>query len=490
MRIKRIRNAITWMMIATVLAACGRGEPSGPPPPPADESPGQTGFPPPSPETEPSQRPEVKLPANLPPIQAFRGFAGASGSFVTDVDFGETDFPVLHITAEHHRIYRPAGEWVAAAFTLENTEEVRFEGVTGRIRGRGNSSWGLDKKPFRIRFDQARELLDAGHAARDWTFIANHSDKALMRNYSAYYLAGLLDGMSYAPYARFVDVYFNGEYQGVYQLCIQVSEVREGRVDLTYDEDPYTCEYLLELNRRIHHNDVDPGSEGVEGVDYVTVDGRHYEIRFPDPGGERLTPAHVAYIRRYIAAADRLIQARDPEVFDLIDKASFIDYYLVQELYKTYDISSLSVFMQIRGQGEERRLEKGPVWDLDIAAGNCYYQDRDGRHGGYGPTGLWAGTANSWFRRLLDMPEYFDAVSARWADIRDREIKQTIEHIETMAERHRLSFERNFIRWPVMGEYIWPNPQEVVAIDSFEGQVGYLTDFLRKRAAWMDGFFQ
>jgi hypothetical protein len=245
----------------------------------------------------------------------------------------------------------------------------------------------------------------------------------------------------------------------------------------------------LELNRRIHHNDTNPGTEGVEGVDYITVDGRHYEILFPRPGSDDLTPAHIAYLRTYISWTDNLIRDRNPDVFNYIDKDSFIDFYLVNELYKNYDISSLSVFMQIRGQGGERRLEKGPVWDFDISAGNCYYQDRDGHHGRYGPRGLWAGTANSWFRRLLDMPEYRSAAAARWREIRNAEIKQTIEHIETMAEYYRVSFERNFIRWPVMGEYIWPNPQEVVDIVSFEGQVEYLTGFLRERAAWLDHVF-
>jgi hypothetical protein len=480
------------LIFAAALAACGGGGDSNGLPEIPDDGPVEQAVPTPSSTLKPAptQPVELKYPANLPPIEAFRGFNGASGSFVTNVDFGETEFPVLHITTEHYRIYRPTGEWVTASFTLDNTDrEYHFDGVTGRIRGRGNSSWGLDKRPFRIRLDEARDILDAGHIARDWTFIANHSDKALMRNYSAYYLAGLLGGMSYAPYARFIDVYFNGEYQGVYQLCIQVSEVREGRVDLAYDEDPAKCEYLLQLNRRAHHNDVNPGAEGIEGIDYITVEDRHYEITFPRPDSGDLTPAHIQYLRRYIASVEQRLRDRNPDVFNYIDMDSFIDYYLVQELYKNYDTGSLSVFMQIRGQGSERRLEKGPVWDFDISAGNCYYQDRDQSHGGYGPTGVWVGSTNSWFRRLLDQPAFVFAVMQRWSEISGREVRQTIEHIEYMAERYWVSFERNFIRWPVMGEYIWPNPYEVVIIMTFEDQVAYLTDFLRTRAAWMDDYF-
>ena len=476
---KLLYLAIILLVTVIIFAACGRGVEENaydnePPPTANHES---------TPESQ-AEVPEEPTESNFVPgnLPGFRGFVGASDSFVTDFDFGLSDFPAIHITTEHYEINRHVR--IDGTISVSNVAEgYILEETHMRIRGRGNSSWNyMDKKPFRIRFDHPTIMLDAGHAARDWTFIPNHSDKSLMRNYSAYYMASLLGGMSYAPFARFVDVYFNGEYQGVYMMCIQVNEIRAGRVNLVFHEDPALSEYLLELNRRVHY---DPNN--IEGVHFLRIRGRYYEIRFPR--GDNLTPEHVDYLREHLTRIDNLMYARNPEVFRYIDVPSFIDYYLVQELYKNYDISSLSVFMQIRGQGEERRLEKGPVWDFDISAGNCYYQDRGNHRGGYGPTGIWAGYMNTWFRWLLEIPEYFDQVAARWAHIYENEFLQTIERIEYMATVYQTSFERNFVRWPIMGLYIWPNPQVVVEIDTFMGQVDYLTEFLQTRAAWLQAYF-
>jgi hypothetical protein len=146
--------------------------------------------------------------------------------------------------------------------------------------------------------------------------------------------------------------------------------------------------------------------------------------------------------------------------------------------------------MQSRGQENERRLEKGPVWDFDIAAGNCYYQDRGNHRGGYGPTGIWAGYMNRWFRYLIQMPEFRGLVTRRMEYVNENVLPQTIALINYMANTYQDSFQRNFARWPIMGVYIWPNPREVVAIDSFMGQVEYLTDFLQTRAAWLTTYFE
>jgi len=486
-RVLYLHLVLALSVLVMAFTACGRGqqlEESGPGTVPVSTDTGPTSVQPPAQggwESAPFTRP-----GNLP---GFRGFVGDSDSFVADYDFGASDFPAVHITTEHPVINRDSR--IPGTISVSNVdEEYALPETHMRIRGRGNSSWNyLDKKPFRIRFDTPVAMLDAGHTATDWTFISNHSDKSLLRNYSAYFMASLMDGMSYAPFARIVDVYFNGEYQGVYMMSVQLNEIREGRINLEYNPDPALSEFLIELNRRVHY---DPAN--IEGVHFLRMHGhgRYYDIRWPTPERpheDALSSAHVNYLRDFLDQVDNLITRRDPRVFNYICKDSFVDFYLVQELFKNYDISSLSVWMQLRGQGENRRLEKGPVWDFDIAAGNCYYQDRNNNRGGYGPTGIWAGYMNRWFRYLIQMPEFRMAVAQRMAWVNENALPETIAHIEYIAARYQSSFERNFQRWPIMGMYIWPNPQEVVEIDTFMGQVEYLVDFLTTRAAWLSNYF-
>jgi hypothetical protein len=152
------------------------------------------------------------------------------------------------------------------------------------------------------------------------------------------------------------------------------------------------------------------------------------------------------------------------------------------------DAGLFSVFMEITGQGDNRRLVMGPVWDFDIAAGNAYYQGYNWAYG-YGPHGIWVGAVNRWYYYLLQWPVFFDAVVVRWNEIRDVEIRQTLERIAYKTQRYQRSFERNFERWPVLGVFVWPNPPAVVEIDTFMGQVDYLLDFLEERIVWLDAYF-
>ena len=387
-------------------------------------------------------------------------------------------FPSLYIDTGRQAI-RNRTDWVDATVTLHYHVEVfEFEGLSAQIRGRGNSSWGLPKQPFRLRFHEPVEMLCAGHSARNWTLIANHSDKTLMRNYAAYYFAGLLDGMDVSPYARFVDLYINGLYQGVYMLSIQM-EVLPGRIQVTGHEDPHISEYFLQLDQRQIY-------DGIRGFEFVTVNRRHYQIRYPN--NDIRTIYHAEYVRQFIIKVENAIFRRDENVFDLICKQSFIDFYLVQELFKNQDAGFSSVFMTIRGQGDARRLAMGPVWDFDIAAGNAYYQGWATIHGGYSPQGVWVTAVNPWFNGLLRIPEFAEATHQRWHEIRDNEVLQMMARVDHLATVYEAHFYRNFERWPIMGRYVWPNPPLVAQINTFRGQVNYFLWFIQERRYWIDEF--
>ena len=402
------------------------------------------------------------------------------GEYVPLPRLVERPFPVLRIYTENRQPVNSREIWVNAEFSLENLpEEHAFANASGRMRGRGNSTWYMHpKQSFRIRFDDRRTMAGTDHAARNWVIIGNHADKSLLRNHAAYYFAGLLDGMYYAPLSKFIDVYINGDYRGVYMLSDH-QNVEAGRVQLTFDEDPAISEFFLEMCSRR----ADEGGE--EGIHFVTINRRHYDIRFPRD--ELHTRDHAEYVRYFLSRFEYLARSGNERVFDYIHLQSFIDFYIVQEWFKNQDVGFASVFMQIRGQGEDRRLEMGPVWDFDIAAGNAYYAYA--RLGGYFPHGIWAREMNRWFFYLMRMPTFYNAVHDRWREIRHTKIPATIDRINHMANTYRLGFERNFERWNIMGRWVWPNPRRIYLIDTFMGQVDNLTNFLELRAAWLDEYF-
>lgn len=99
------------------------------------------------------------------------------------------------------------------------------------IRGRGNGSWIFPKKPYKLKLAHKARLLGMPAKAKKWTLINNYGDKTLVRNLLAFRISEMM-GMEYTPAGRMVDVMFNGEYKGTYQLCDQI-EVKKNRVDVT-----------------------------------------------------------------------------------------------------------------------------------------------------------------------------------------------------------------------------------------------------------------
>jgi hypothetical protein len=53
--------------------------------------------------------------------------------------------------------------------------------------------------------------------------------------------------------------------------------------------------------------------------------------------------------------------------------------------------------------------------------------------------------------------------------------------------RLNISQARNFIRWPVLGVYVWPNPDGFEDRTTYASEVEYLKRWIEDRLRWMDG---
>ena len=387
-------------------------------------------------------------------------------------------FPSLHITSSYHPFEVERDFWHNGTLSLTNHTDA-FESVDIRIRGRGNSTWlfGEEKRPLRLRFEAPQSFLGSEYVARDWVLIANHFDLTLMRTYLAFYFASLLDGLDWTATAHFVHLYINGEYVGVYQVSDE-RDIQPGRMQLIFDEAPFVSEYLFELDNSAVNG-------GTEGVDFFFVDGAPYDIRYPR--NDRLSPEHVEYMRNFVKDVTQVLRSGDFEaIAAVMDIPSFVDFYLVQELFKNIDVGFNSVFMQVRGQEENRRLYWGPVWDFDRSAGNMYYW--------YTYEHFHAAVRNHFMRYLMTVPEIFDLVAERWAEIADNQVLQMILRIEYYVYNYQSEFERNFERFPVWEDPFpqWMTqmlPSHLHKIDSWYGQAAHLLEWFEGRIWWMNQIF-
>jgi len=384
----------------------------------------------------------------------------------TFAQIGYSQFPALFLETNGRPISRT--NWSNARISVRNTTDNPFDFQDIEIRGRGNSTWFAEKKPFRIRFPHEIEMLDSGFAAQNWTLIACHFDHSLIRQYAAYTFASKLDGMNYSPYARFVDLFMNNVFMGVYMLSVHVPETGESMANLTAHGDPSKSDYLIQMDWRSGN---------------LTVNDRNwYRIEFPN----NPNTAHEKYVIDFLTKAENAMVSRDWDAIQsIIDVDSFIDFFIVQEWFKNMDVCSLSIYMQILTDGNnDRRLHMGPVWDFDRSAGNSTLHG----YAGMSPQGPHMASRNRWFTNLLNVPEFRELTNQRWQYVRDNAAADLITHIEQKVDYYKQSFERNFLAWDILGRNLRSHPRPVASIRTFTGHVNQVLDFLQTRKYWLTYF--
>ncbi len=388
-----------------------------------------------------------------------------------------TDLPVVQISTTGGAAIDSTDTYVSGSVSITpgsaNTTDVAYSG-TMQVKGHGNSTWAMPKKPYKIKLDSKSALLGMP-AQKNWVLLANYDDKSLLRNAAAFY-AGTLTHLAWTPRSRFVELYLNGQYEGTYQLTEQI-EIDKNRLHITEMDDTnisgddVTGGYLLEIDTANQPDDI-----------LFPISDVIFDLHDPDPA----EPAQLSYIEGYLQQASDTLYSdsfADPDTgyAQYINTASFIDWYLVQELFKNNDAvfwSSCYMYKDVDG-----KLFMGPLWDFDIAAGNINYNGNDS------PTGWWLRsnslTNSQWPRRLFDDPAYAAAVAARWNELKPQ-FQALPAWITQNAGALQQAQQNNFQRWPILGEYVWPNSE---AAGSYQGEIDFLNSWLTQRIAWLDTQF-
>lgn len=375
-------------------------------------------------------------------------------------------------------------------------EDQCFEDLGARIRGRGNSSWdAYPKKGFKLKFDKKVSMLGSPQADKNWVFISNYGDKSLLRNMIGYDMSDRLDGLEFTTSHKFIDVYLNGEYYGIFMMCDNV-EAGNGRIDIDKDyySDPAQMGYIIEILAT---------NPGEEGIDYFRAEGdynKKYCIKLPDTDDPEYDPdVHLAYIEDYVDQCLDALSAGDwNTICGLIDIDSFIDYYIIQEMFQNKDALWRSIFFYKKPNG---KLYAGPIWDLDQGAGNVCEMYGAGRYDTtpdcdleyvaseyHKPAGaLWVASSNTWYRRLFRCEEFKELVCERLIEFGPI-LREVLERATTDGSDpdsyyslYGEAMNRNFERWSIMGQMVWPNTSAINDITTVKGQIDYMREWLSER---------
>ncbi len=391
----------------------------------------------------------------------------------------KSELPLFSFTMENGDEVTSKTEYTPIKLSVSNAEEEYcFEELEGDLRGRGNATWKMEKKSYRLKLGKKTNLLGQGRGeAKDWILLANHCDQTLLRNYLAFYLGRQLDGIEYTSSGSFVEVMINGSYKGVYLLCEQV-EVHQARVDINVDPNELDTGYLIELDQ---YADDDEGA--LEGVTYFTAGGQMYTVK-SDAGTEQME-----FIKEYISEVHRAINGGSKaKIEELVDLDSAVDMYLIQEFMLNIDVGWSSFFLYKKPNGG--KLYFGPVWDLDLAAGNdrrLFSGDHEGIYVADG-AGLGLKQENKWFIALMKQQWFKDKVFSRWEETKPI-FKELSSVAENTASSMKNAIDRNFERWDIFGSRINQEPDVVVLLANYRQHSKHLYKWLSDRYLWLDNYF-
>ena len=181
---------------------------------------------------------------------------------------------------------------------------------------------------------------------------------------------------------------------------------------------------------------------------------------------------------------DDPVQGYDP----YIDRASFIDFILVNEFGKNVDGYRISTFLHKRRLSEGGKIVAGPLWDFNLAFGNADYCQGGQTDGWeiYFNNYCGGGQDNPfWFERLLQDSNFANEMHCRWLDLRAGKwhTDSLMVYIDAQASILDQAQVRNFQKWNILGTYLWPNN---FVGNTYSEEVGYLKTWVTERANWMD----
>lgn len=375
-----------------------------------------------------------------------------------------TGLPVVYINTENGTAITSKDDYVKGTIRIVEDIETRASGdifeSAMKIKGRGNSTWGLPKKPYKIKFDEKTSLLGEP-ADKEWVLLANYTDKTSLRNETAFDM-GRMSDLDYTNRTHYVEVILNGVYNGTYQLGEQL-KIAKNRVNVGDDG------YLLEIDARATAEDI---------TFKVAHIGQPINIKDPDI---EIDGEAYNYVAQYMQEADaslfgeNFMDATDGYT-KYLDINSFVEWYLINEISKNNDACFFSsCYMNLARNG---KLKMGPLWDFDIAFGNVNYNGCDN------PEGFWIKNV-SWFKRLFQDPTFVQKVKERFAYFYENR-NSIYDQINENAEYLRYSIIENNNKWKTLYIYTWPNN---TIWGSYENEVQSMKIWLEKRFQWLNAKF-
>ncbi|HIO72175.1 MAG TPA: T9SS type A sorting domain-containing protein, partial [Flavobacteriales bacterium] len=370
-----------------------------------------------------------------------------------------------------------------------------YSGFCG-IELRGETSLGFAKKSYGFEFwDWLGNDVDVSFlnfpAEEDFILYGPYSDKSLLNNALAMKLARNMG--HYSSRTRFVELVINNDYKGVYLVMEKIKRDND-RVDVATlnpidtTGDQLTGGYIFRIDKGVYDGWTSqyPGYASSALVDF--------QFYYPDQVD--IVPQQKVYIQAYVdsfenaVASPSFLDSAGNHYSEFIDLRSFVDNFILNELSKNVDAYRLSTYFYKDRDSLGGKITASPFWDFNLAFANADYCGGEDSTGWeyYQCAGPGPFPSPFWWDAMLGDTMFVNALRCRWDSLR-----QTIFHADTInayidsMETYLMESQtRNFLRWPVMGIYLWPNSWFYAAAISHNEVLGYMKTWIEGRSIWLD----
>ena len=299
-----------------------------------------------------------------------------------------------------------------------------------RIKLRGNSSLSFNQKKYTIETRNSdgtknNVSLFGMPADNDWVLLAPYNDISMMRDALAF---KLWEEMGYwAPRTQMVEVIVNGDYRGVYTFTEKIKDA-PGRVDISSGSK--------------NNGQADKSKDGfLLRIDTYDEENTTFKSKIPGigwrlfntdviwtclyPSKKNITRDQLNYIQGFVDQMEQCIQSpqfndKDNGYNKYIKVSSFIDYFIHTELSLNADAYKRSAYFFKEKQNEDGtggKILAGPVWDYNLAFGNCNFCGADDVNS-WAYEGCNTSPTPAFWKRLLQDAEYLKQLKTRYWELR------------------------------------------------------------------------
>ena len=333
---------------------------------------------------------------SLPILSSGQSFRLEGGQTLTILTGSQ--IPSVYLTLKHDLSHISSDQEQSdsgQALILSGDGETVYAGGLEKIKGRGNTSWEQEKKPYNITLQDSVTLPGMTGQTTDYSLVSS-SDLTFLRNRISNEM-GELAGTGSMACIR-VNLYINNSFEGVYELYQRITPENMNLTDLEelteqanplrseeslnqlttgltlddwnqsitgkwwdYENNPenITGGYILEADNAMRYSG--------EASGFILESGAYMVSKSP----AYLSEAQYQYISSYVQECENVMRESvgldDYQALSAyIDIPSFVGKYLVEEVSKNIDCSSTSQYFY---KDQDGLLHAGPVWDYDWAYG-------------------------------------------------------------------------------------------------------------------------